>query len=176
MCSKTGESLLNIALSKRTVYHSRTVTEKGASINLCTKKTDNLNLKDCRNGLESIVQLLLESRGNIYLNSDTGGSPLLVACAHGHDSAAQLLLNTNAAVNDCVRTGESPLYIACQNGHGIIAKLSLKKEQTSISAQKIGNTPLFKSCSNEHELIVQLLLSNRADIIFSSKKVPLKSL
>lgn len=85
-------------------------------------------------------------------------------------------LNTNAAVNDCVRTGESPIYIACQNGHGIIAKLSLKKEQTSISAQKIGNTQLFKSCSNEHELIVQLLLSNGADIIFSSKKVPLKSL
>lgn len=39
--------------------------------------------KACRNGLESIVQLLLDSGADINLNSDTGASSFPVACAYG---------------------------------------------------------------------------------------------
>lgn len=77
------------SLSIRTSKHSATSIEVGADIDLCPKNGASPLIIACKNGHDSIVQLLLSNGANINLCTEDGKSPLFTACVSKHESTVQ---------------------------------------------------------------------------------------
>ena len=62
-------------------------------------------------GNDDLVKLLLQSRADVRIQSNTGWTAVMYATRRGHCSIVQLLLNEEAAVNTWTRTGMTSLML-----------------------------------------------------------------
>lgn len=114
----------------------------------------------CRQGHETIVQMLLDSKADV--NSDGGapyGTPLWTACSGKHEAIVEMLLKKDADVNEGGILGKYPLSVACENWSLEMVKLLLDKG----ADVNIGN-PLSVACRWGSPEIVKVLLDKGPDL------------
>lgn len=116
-------------------------------------------------GRPDIVQLLLEFKPNVELESRTSGStPLEAAAAAGEALIVELLLAHKAKTE---RTGSSsasmsPIHLAARNGHLEVLRLLLVKGANPDLMTKDGNTALHLAVSERRRDCARLLLASGA--------------
>ena len=138
----------------------------GRSIHSCTTK---------------VVQLLLEHKAAINMQSNEGWTALMFASDKGHTETALLLLKHGAEVDlqgfkmakeidtgrECIFKGGymTALMIASQNGNkGIVELLLIHGVKVNVQAKDIGWTALMFASDYGHTEIAKLLLKHGADV------------
>jgi ankyrin repeat protein len=101
----------------------------------------------CENGMEEIVQMLLDGGSDIEARRDELLGPtsaLEIAIRKGHDGTVRLLLNRGASTSEEYKQGEvsmTPLQLACHLGAGKVVDVLLAHDKA-----KISSLDLSKSC------------------------------
>ena len=119
-----------------------------------------------RDGMDMIVQTLLETSNNYQLNTpdEDGFSPVMQAAWHGQKYCLQILLDHGANTLLENATGCTAAHFAAGQGHFECLELLIKDGQINVNAKtKFGATALILAAKGGHQEAVELLLDNGAD-------------
>ncbi|KDP39668.1 hypothetical protein JCGZ_02688 [Jatropha curcas] len=113
-----------------------------------------------------IVQLLLEFKPDVELQSRSGYTPLEAAAEAGEDLIVELLLARRANLQRSETSTWGPIHLAAINGHLEVLRLLLLKGANVDSLTKDGNTALHLAVEEGRRDCARLLLANgaKADI------------
>ncbi|KFY83567.1 hypothetical protein V498_07971, partial [Pseudogymnoascus sp. VKM F-4517 (FW-2822)] len=122
----------------------------------------------CYFGLTTAVQILLERKSNVDIDSRDighGQTSLFWAAENGHEAVAKLLLQKGADVDAKDVDGGTPLRRAAVYGHKAVAKLLLQKgADVDAKDSEYGPTPLCFAAGHGQEAVAKLLLEKDADV------------
>ena len=119
-----------------------------------------------RDGMEMIVQVLLETSNNYQLNlpDENGFTPVMQAAWHGQKECLNILLEHGANTNLRNATGCTASHFAAGQGHLECLEILIKYDPESVNAKtKYGATPLILASKDGHSKVVEFLLINGAD-------------
>ncbi|EEF36691.1 protein VAPYRIN [Ricinus communis] len=117
-------------------------------------------------GRPDIVQLLLEFKPKVELQSRSGCSPLEAAAAAGEALIVELLLANRASPERSESSTWGPLHLAASNGHLEVLRLLLLKGADVDAVAKGGFTALHMAVEERRRDCARLLLASgaKADI------------
>ncbi|XP_065659371.1 ankyrin repeat, PH and SEC7 domain containing protein secG isoform X1 [Hydra vulgaris] len=119
-----------------------------------------------RDGMDMIVQVLLETSNNYQLNlpDENGFTPVMQAAWHGQKECLIILLEHGANTNLRNATGCTASHFAAGQGHLECLEILIKYDPESVNAKtKFGATPLILASKDGHSNVVEFLLKNNAD-------------
>ena len=102
-------------------------------------------------GHTEALQLLIESRASVDLQSADGDTALLLACADGHEQPAKMLLQANALMDQRGANGQTVLMTACRYGHLSLVRLLLALGAKADDTDHSGTDALSHLCEYEQE-------------------------
>jgi ankyrin repeat protein len=124
----------------------------------------------CNDGLEKVVQLLLDDfRCGVNIMDENGRNALMIACVAGQTEVVRILLNSEKIdVNYCNDHGLNALMIACDEGQVEIVCLLLDDDRIDVRTMShFGWNALMFACRGKGpaEEVVRLLLNDdRVDV------------
>jgi len=127
-----------------------------------------------RQGLDAIIQVLIDHGANVNAKDVHGETPLLLNVRHGSAKMTQLLLNNGADPNIADNVGWSPLHIAAMNGSYEKADLLIRHGAQIDLLGYRDKKPIALAKSKKHKDIVKLLnaAKRRQEGIKQTRKVP----
>lgn len=158
-----GWQTLHLAAEEGYEELVRALLEKGAPIEVTTKRGWTPLHAAASNGHTGTVQLLLNKGANIDAKAVGGWTPLHSAVQHGHESAVRELLERGAKMTP-TSDGWLPLHTAAQFGQVAIAQLLLARGADVMMRDKESKTPLHLAATYGHQDIITLLLDKGASI------------
>lgn len=119
-----------------------------------------------REGMDMIVQTLLETSNNYQLNmlDENGFTPIMQASWHGQRECLQILLDHGAQIDSKNATGCTAAHFAAGQGHTECLELLISHDSDVVDIKtKYGATPLLLAAKSGCIECVQLLLEAGAD-------------
>ena len=116
-----------------------------------------------QNGHYQCVDLLLQSKANLDIQTNEGRTALYIASQTGHHQCVDLLLHSKANPDIQSNEGATALCIASQNGHYQCVDLLLHSKANLDVQTNEGLTALQLASKNGHHQCVDLLLQSKAN-------------
>ena len=116
-----------------------------------------------QNGHYQCVDLLLQSKANLDVQTNEGRTALYIASQTGHHQCVDLLLHSKANPDIQSNEGATALCIASQNGHDQCVDLLLHSKANLDVQTNEGLTALFIASQHGHDQCVDLLLHSKAN-------------
>jgi len=123
-----------------------------------------------RNGFELILEHLLKSNRDVYLNllNQEGKSPLIVACEFGRKSCIDLLINQKADLDIIDDIGVHALFYLCDPHEDmpvLVKKIVMAGANVDIVNRLNGESAIHRSCdSSLLEITKTLVIDGKCDI------------
>ncbi|CAM6085493.1 unnamed protein product [Calypogeia fissa] len=111
-----------------------------------------------------LVQILLEYRVNLELQSKAGQTPLQQAAQAGEALITELLLANGAEIGAKNSSGWTSLHFAAVRGHKEVMKLLIEHGADVDAAMNDGRTALHIAVGEGHKHCVQLLLDKGCNV------------
>ena len=164
IADSVGQTPLHIASTKNNLEIAECfLTLQGTDLNAKSMSGYTALQYACKNGLTSMVELLMKYHPDITITDKDGNTPIHIACAKKNIEVLQALLNSaSTGTFDMVNNaGVTPLHIACnQSGLDTIKYLVNKKYCSPNCITARGqNTPLHLACKSGRVDIVAFLVS-----------------
>eukprot|EP00111_Clytia_hemisphaerica_P022423 TCONS_00065905-protein len=119
-----------------------------------------------RDGMDMIVQTLLETSDNYQLNmlDENGFTPAMNAAWHGQADCLQILIKHGANTDLRTATGCTAAHFAAGQGNAECLQLLIDDDKDQIDIKtKFGATPLILSAKGGHNECMEILLDAGAD-------------
>ncbi|RYP18333.1 hypothetical protein DL767_009853 [Monosporascus sp. MG133] len=115
-------------------------------------------------GHTAVVQLLLESGGNIAAADSGGWTALHFAARFGNESTVRLLVENHADMEARGKNGRTALSLAAEYGHVAVVQLLLDMGTDITAKDDEGWTALHYASRQANETLVRILIDNGEDI------------
>jgi ankyrin repeat protein len=122
----------------------------------------------------AIIELLLNHKANINVESPDSHTPLIYSCIGGFMDNVNILLEYGSDINLSNNEGITPLMFASINGRKEVVTLLLENEASINIEDSYGKTALWYAIEKNEYHITEILLKNGAKITKSISKLALK--
>lgn len=109
-------------------------------------------------GLEDMVQLLIDNNADVNCQNFAGETALIIASSRGSENLCGLLLEHGADPNLSNLDGVTPLHFAAAAGHAGVVQLLVTYGAHVNSQDDTGDAPLHYAVREQQEKIVELLV------------------
>ncbi|KAJ5770891.1 uncharacterized protein N7511_002942 [Penicillium nucicola] len=121
-------------------------------------------LEATREGLETVVRLLIERAADINTRDNDGNTPLAIASRAISEEVVRLLIDRGADINTCNNSGDTPLAHALDARREEVAILLIERGADINTRDNSRRTPLAIASRASSEKVVRLLIDRGAEI------------
>lgn len=162
----SGNTPLHLAIDKNTKHCCEILLKmSNLEVSLANKEKDTPLHLAAKNGLENIVDKLLNLNADCHAANARGDTPLHLAAGGGLKNVVKKLLERQANCYAKNSLGDTPLHFAASSGHRDCCDTLLEHTGTTIidKVNNEGNTPLHLAAKGGKSEVVELLWSKNAD-------------